>query len=282
MSFELPSSFSLGTSFVQNTTPTPQRTAPPPQSQQAQKSVAGKKRNINEILTDDNYSHALGGDDDDDDDENKSDITQKSDEDEQDEEQTTKRKRGRPRKNAAQPNKPESKRKKKKDSQTKAVNEQDAEDGGDEVDDNQDNDDDQDNRQDTNQDNDLDPFAALDREDKTSSIPDNKRQSERERTARLLQKFTTDQQKRYEAFKRSKFQFSAIKKVMFQASNVASNHTMQIVMAGITKLYVGDLVENAKLIMTEWNEKGPVQPKHLKEAYRRIQQKQGVKLNFRY
>jgi transcription initiation factor TFIID subunit 11 len=251
--------------------PTPPRVA---QKQPANPTI-GKKRAIPEFLNDDNYAHAMGGDDDDEEksseEEQKSDDEQKSEE----EEEPIKKKRGRPRKNAPQPPKPETKRRKKASTAAKKPS------ASDKVDDDAD---DEDDDKDTKDDDEVPNFMTKGEEKQSVSLimgPD-RRQSERERTAKLLQKFTPEQLRRYEAFKRSKFQFSAIKKVMAHAANVPTNQAMQIVMAGITKLYVGDLVENSKLIMQEWGDTGPIQPKHLKEAYRRLQEKEQTKLNFKH
>jgi transcription initiation factor TFIID subunit 11 len=239
---------------------------PPPVSQArpvVQNQTVGKKRPLPVELQNDDYSHAMGADDDDD--ESKSDDgDNKSDEDEENDDEPTKKKRGRPRKNAPKANAPEPKRRK------KSKKDEDEEASDKDIDD-----------------EDMTTLMATRKEQReqrqTESLIPDKRISDKERTAKLLAKFTPEQLRRYEAFKRSKFQFSSIKKVMSHAANVPTNQAMQIVMAGITKLYVGDLVENAKLIMHEWGEPpGPIQPKHIKEAYRRIQQKENMQLKFKH
>ena len=45
-----------------------------------------------------------------------------------------------------------------------------------------------------------------------------------------------------------------------------------IVVAGLTKLFVGDVVERARLIMEKRREKGPLCPRHLREAFRQLEQ----------
>ncbi|OIW06751.1 hypothetical protein TanjilG_11476 [Lupinus angustifolius] len=45
---------------------------------------------------------------------------------------------------------------------------------------------------------------------------------------------------------------------------------MTIVVSGIAKLFVGEVVETARIVMKERKESGPIRPCHLREAYRHL------------
>uniref|UniRef100_A0A7N0UUQ2 TAFII28-like protein domain-containing protein n=1 Tax=Kalanchoe fedtschenkoi TaxID=63787 RepID=A0A7N0UUQ2_KALFE len=87
----------------------------------------------------------------------------------------------------------------------------------------------------------------------------------------ILSQFTEEQMNRYESFRRSGFQKSNMKKLL--ASITGSQKIpspIQIVVCGIAKMFVGELVEAARIVMTERNESGPIRPCHMREAYRRL------------
>jgi hypothetical protein len=46
-------------------------------------------------------------------------------------------------------------------------------------------------------------------------------------------------------------------------------HVMSLVMAGMSKVFVGELTEEARRIMEKNGETGPIQPRHLREAHRK-------------
>ncbi|XP_058101048.1 transcription initiation factor TFIID subunit 11 [Magnolia sinica] len=87
----------------------------------------------------------------------------------------------------------------------------------------------------------------------------------------ILSEFTEDQMSRYESFRRSGFQKANMKKLL--ASLTGSQKIsvpMTIVVSGIAKMFVGELVEIGKIVMTERKESGPIRPCHIREAYRRL------------
>ncbi|KQK09195.1 transcription initiation factor TFIID subunit 11 [Brachypodium distachyon] len=87
----------------------------------------------------------------------------------------------------------------------------------------------------------------------------------------LLSQFTEDQMNRYESFRRSGFQKSNMKKLLasITGSQKISMPTT-IVVSGIAKMFVGEVIETARIVMTERKDSGPIRPCHIREAYRRL------------
>ncbi|KAI3498533.1 hypothetical protein L1887_34308 [Cichorium endivia] len=87
----------------------------------------------------------------------------------------------------------------------------------------------------------------------------------------ILSQFTEEQMSRYESFRRSGFQKSNMKRLLASITGSAKiSMPMTIVVSGIAKIFVGELVETARVVMTERKEAGPIRPCHIREAYRRL------------
>lgn len=87
----------------------------------------------------------------------------------------------------------------------------------------------------------------------------------------ILSQFTEEQMSRYESFRRSGFQKANMKRLLGSITGSPKiSVPMTIVVSGIAKIYVGELVETARVVMTERNESGPIRPCHIREAYRRL------------
>ncbi|KAF7801309.1 transcription initiation factor TFIID subunit 11 [Senna tora] len=87
----------------------------------------------------------------------------------------------------------------------------------------------------------------------------------------ILSQFTEEQMSRYESFRRAGFQKANMKRLLASITGTQKiSVPMTIVVSGIAKMFVGDVVETARIVMKERKESGPIRPCHLREAYRRL------------
>jgi len=94
---------------------------------------------------------------------------------------------------------------------------------------------------------------------------------ERERMQLLVSSFTEDQLDRYAMYRRAALPKATIKKVMQTIAGTSVGHNVIIAMAGIAKVFAGEVVEEALKTLDEMGESGqPLRPKHLREALRRM------------
>ena len=107
---------------------------------------------------------------------------------------------------------------------------------------------------------------------------------EREKMLVLVSNFTEDQLDRYEMFRRATFPKAAVKRAMqntmaeYSSSSSASSsigvgQNVVIAMAGIAKVFAGEVCEAALDYQRELGESGAIKPKHLREAARRIRER---------
>lgn len=78
---------------------------------------------------------------------------------------------------------------------------------------------------------------------------------------------------RYEKFRGSGFPKAAIKKYISNVIGQAVNPNFVIAVSGLAKVFVGEMIEVAKVVQAERCEKGPLLPSHIHEAYRRLYRK---------
>lgn len=90
----------------------------------------------------------------------------------------------------------------------------------------------------------------------------------------LLQSMSAEQAERFDVFKRSGLNKAAIKRVAAQSDHQMSNGVAQLV-AGVGKIFVGEIMAKARDVQYRRNETGPLTPEHLREAYRQYKQETG-------
>ncbi|EGT34876.1 CBN-TAF-11.3 protein [Caenorhabditis brenneri] len=87
----------------------------------------------------------------------------------------------------------------------------------------------------------------------------------------LIGNFSNEQLDRYIAFRRSKFTRQVIKNVISEVTGKPTSDPIAVAIAGLTKLFVGEIVEEAVELRDALNEQNkPVQPQHIKSAFNKL------------
>jgi len=91
----------------------------------------------------------------------------------------------------------------------------------------------------------------------------------------LMDNFTTEQYDRFESYRRHVLPKQAVRKVIQQTLGQQVSQPVAQIIAGFSKVFVGEMVEKAREVQARRGETGPLSPDHLREAYRAYQEETG-------
>lgn len=88
--------------------------------------------------------------------------------------------------------------------------------------------------------------------------------------------------KRYDLLRRTRFSHTTIKYLLQQlcaTNKIPSN--LPSVLADLGKIFVGQIVEESRIVMHQMNHSGPIRPVHLREAWRRLRNRGEIDVTHR-
>ncbi|PRP76047.1 hypothetical protein PROFUN_01763 [Planoprotostelium fungivorum] len=109
-----------------------------------------------------------------------------------------------------------------------------------------------------------------DSEGEVEDVNEENKAYEQSITQVLMENATPEQVLRYEYYRRSSLSRVAVKRLMSSVISGPISQKTVIVMAGAAKVFAGEITETARTVMEEWRDSGPIRPRHIREAYRRM------------
>jgi len=91
----------------------------------------------------------------------------------------------------------------------------------------------------------------------------------------LMDNLSPAQYDRFEAYRRHALPKQAVRKVIQQSLGHQVSQPVAQIIAGFSKVFVGEIIEKARAVQARRRETGPLSPDHLREAYRAYQEETG-------
>ncbi|KAI0776951.1 hTAFII28-like protein conserved region-domain-containing protein [Trametes elegans] len=91
----------------------------------------------------------------------------------------------------------------------------------------------------------------------------------------LMDNLSPAQYDRFEAYRRYALSKQAVRKVIQQTTGQQASLPVAQIIAGFSKVFVGEIVEKARKVQERRGDTGPLSPDHLREAYRIYQNETG-------
>uniref|UniRef100_A0A8R1DJU7 Transcription initiation factor TFIID subunit 11 n=1 Tax=Caenorhabditis japonica TaxID=281687 RepID=A0A8R1DJU7_CAEJA len=106
------------------------------------------------------------------------------------------------------------------------------------------------------------------------SLTENTEEARRMKDLILLANLSKSQLERYEVYRRSNFKKASIKKLIGDVTGTAPSDQLVLAIRSLTKMFVGDLVEEAvELRAIQHEQDRPIQPKHIKFVFQELVEK---------